>query len=400
MATDNDLTLEKARRLIASHVREGEKEMVSLLDGLDRRAFAGIRAPLPVPHFRQSTMDGFAVKTSVLKGTGPWRLPVAGEIPAGRTDIPAQKKGEAYRIMTGGTVPDQVDQVIPQEWCRIENKTVFIRQKGGKGDHIRPVGKDLKKGQIILKKGETITPFRLHLLATSGLQEIPVFAGPRVAHLSSGSELVDDNPLPGQIISGNRALLNGLIRRVHGVPEDLGTATDTVSKIASLLERADGPRIIITTGGMGPGKYDLMEEALQQIGVDILYRSLQVRPGRATIFGVKGRTLFFALPGPPPAVHLLFQELVRPAILAMQGRDNGTTETRAILLEEIVVNRTGQLNLKNAIIANQAARVTARLAGLTEAANGVILMPANRRHMKKGEKVRVHLYETGCQPLG
>ncbi|OKY77056.1 MAG: hypothetical protein BM485_00655 [Desulfobulbaceae bacterium DB1] len=129
MTADNDLTLKKAQRLIASHVKGGKKEVVSLLDGLDRCAFADIRSPLPVPHFRQATMDGFAVKASVLKGAGPWQLPIAGEIAAGRIDIPNQRKNEAYRIMTGGTVPDRVDQVIPQEWCKTDNGTDNLLKK-------------------------------------------------------------------------------------------------------------------------------------------------------------------------------------------------------------------------------------------------------------------------------
>lgn len=393
MTEESCPTLEEARRLILARTGEGETEFIPLADSLDKRAATPLRAQLAVPHFRQSTMDGYAVRGDDLTGEGPWRLTLDGEIAAGCTHIPPLGAQRAYRVMTGAALPARADRVIPQELCAMESRTVILKDKGRRGGHIRAVGTDLRKGQVIVGKGQRITPFQLHLLATSGLRTIPVFRAPCVAHLSTGSELVEENPCPGQIISGNRALLHGLILRAGALPRDLGSSPDTALEIAARISATQQPAIVVTTGGMGPGKYDFTGQALRQAGVTILYDAIQVRPGRSTLFGVRGATLFFALPGPPPAVHLLFQELVLPAILAMQGWCRKPTEARALLDREIRINSTGQLNLKAARITMAQGRLHARPAALTEAANGAILVPAGRRRLRAGEKVRIRVYD-------
>lgn len=395
--TENNLSLEAARKLIIASLPQLTEELLPLAECLDRRPSRSLRARFPVPHFPQSTMDGFAVRSRDILGLPvPGSLPVTSEVAAGRTRIPRLGSNQAIRIMTGGAVPPQADQVLPQEWCDEENGKVTIHRSGKRGGHIREVGVDLKKGQVIIGKGERITPYHLHLLATSGHDRLPVFARPRIGHLCTGSELVEKSPLPGQIISGNRYLLAGLIRQCGGMPIDLGLVDDDTGKIAAGLENrgeADADALI-TTGGMGPGKYDLMEEVLDRLGARILYRSLAVRPGRATIFAIKGRTLYFCLPGPPPAAAILFHELVRPAILAWQGKGGEPRQTRAILAEDIVIRKRGIRNIRSGVLEYRSGQVTVRPAGLTDPVSALILVPAHRRHLKAGEKVSVHLLLT------
>lgn len=387
------LSLENARKLITAHIVQVGDEYVPLQDCLHRRPSRNLLTTIAVPHFRQATMDGYAVNGKSLAGVKPpLELPIAGEIAAGCTTIAAVAEGEAVRIMTGGYVPAGADRVIPFEWCREALGRVVISKFGSKDRYIRQVGTDLHKGQLIIRKGETITPFHLHLLATSGMPLVRVFARPQVSFLCTGSELVEQSPLPGQIISGNRALLDGLIRQAGGIPRDLGAVVDDTDHIARKLAEAGQPHITITTGGMGPGKYDLMGEALEKTGVKILYRALQVRPGRATIFGVRDQTLFFSLPGPPPAVYILFNELVRPAIFALLGKRGAPEQVRAILEEDIVIRKKGVLKLKNGITAVRSGLFTVRPAGLTEPATATIVIPAHRRLIRAGEKVTIHLH--------
>ncbi|RJX36129.1 MAG: molybdopterin molybdenumtransferase MoeA [Desulfurivibrio sp.] len=387
------LSLAAARKLITGHACPLPGETLPLQDCLHRRPARNLLSAIPVPHFCQSTMDGYAINGGSMAGSKPpLELPVVGEIAAGCTEIVALAGGEAVRIMTGGSVPAGADRVIPFEWCREADGLVIIFRLGSKGSHIRQVGTDLRKGQLIIRQGEVIFPCHLHLLATSGMARIRVFARPSVLFVCTGSELVEKSPLPGQIISGNRALLHGLITEAGGNPGYLGAALDDTDQIAMKLQEAGQASIIITTGGMGPGKYDLMGEVLEKIGVQILYRSLQVRPGRATIFGVREQTMFFSLPGPPPAVQILFNELVRPAIFALQGKRGGPAKVRAILDQDIVSRKKGVLNLKNGITSVRSGLFCVRPAGLTEPSTATILIPGNRRLIRAGEKVTVHLH--------
>jgi len=387
------LCLADARKLIIAHAWPVGEETLPLRDCLHRRPAHNLLTTIPVPHFCQSTMDGYAVNGKSLAGIKPpLELPIVGEIAAGCTETVSLAGGEAIRIMTGGSVPAGADRVIPLEWCREAHGRVTIFRFGRKGRYLRQVGADLNKGQLIIRQGEIITPCHLHLLATSGMAQVRLFARPQICFLCTGSELVEKSPLPGQIISGNRALLDGLIRQAGGIPRYLGAAVDDTEQIAGKLQEAGQPNVIITTGGMGPGKYDLMGEVLEKIGVKILYRSLLVRPGRATIFGVRDQTLFFSLPGTPPAVHILFNELVRPAIFALQGKRGAPEKVRAILEQDIVIRKKGVLNLKNGVTAVRSGLFCVRSAGLTEPSTATILIPGNRRLIRAGEKVTIHLH--------
>lgn len=388
------LSLQQAIQKILQQISPLPSEEIPLSEALYRRPSETLKALLPVPHFRQSTMDGYAVHSADLRDEDI--LPVTGEIPAGCTDMKPLPAGQAIRIMTGGVVPPGADRVIPQEHCRKSKEGIFIPHMEQRRKNIRACGADLKKGQVIIRKGDCLEPGHLQFLATSGYTSLPVFRQPAVAFLCTGSELVDTNPLPGQLISGNRALISSLIQQAKALPVDLGTAVDNTHIIAEKIRQAGPAQIIITTGGMGPGKYDLIGEVCSEMGIKPLYRSLNVRPGRATLFGVKDSLLFFALPGPPPAAHVLFQELVKPAILALQGNTRQKTKTlTARLQEEITIRKRGLLNLKSAILYVHNGNLCVRQNNtVSKPPNAVICIPANRRKIKKGEMVRVHPYDS------
>jgi len=384
------LTLQQARRIILHHTPLLPSENVSLTDAPNRRPSETLKAQLPIPHFRQSTMDGYAVHSSDIFPDKI--LPVKGEIAAGCTDLQPLPSGQAIRIMTGGAVPPGSDQVIPMEHCRESKKGILVTYQGKRRNNIRVTGADLKKGQVIIKKGIVIQPLHLQLLATSGYTTLPIFKKPSVAFLCTGSELVDQNPRPGQLISGNRSLLNGLIQKAQAVPVDLGTAADNTQTIADKINAAGPVNVIITTGGMGPGKYDLIKEVCDTIGIEVLYSSLDVRPGRATLFGIKNSFLFFGLPGPPPAAHILFQQLVKPAILAFQGYSRQKPfSVKALLQEEITVREKGLLNLKSALLFSKNGTLCVQGNNtVTQPPNAVICIPADRRKLLKGEFVTAY----------
>lgn len=397
-----EIDLQQARALILDQVGPVSPEEVGLEQALFRRSFQPLKARRPLPHFRQAAMDGFALASAELDQDRDWvEFAVVAEAAAGATDHIGLGPGEACRIMTGALVPADADMVVPFEWCREKDGIIQVPSRLGDNSFIRPVGADLARGRMIISRGKSFLPVHLQLLASAGYQQVQVFARPEVAFLCTGSELVMADPVPGQIISGNRLLLSSLIQEAGGHPRDMGTVADSVPLICRALQAAASFQMVITTGGMGPGKYDLLHHCYQEVGIRILYRSLRVRPGRTTIFGVRNGTLFFGLPGPPPAAHLLFRELVRPALLAMQGDvRRRPVQTRARLTEEIRMKKRGLVNLKGGLIDFAGGVMTVRPAGLTEQAAATIIVPAHRRLLRKGEMVRVHLPPSGFRPGG
>ncbi len=390
------LTLSEAQKLILQNVIPTASESVPLLNGLNRVVSRSVQANLAVPHFDQSGMDGFAVRSQDLGGSrqaGPVQLTISAEISAGQMDIPVLGKNEAVRIMTGAHLPVSADQVIPFEQCHERNHTLFVSQVSRPGLHIRKAGCDLRKNQIILKKGERISPSHLHLLASGGVKKIKIHQKPAVVIICTGSELVTDSPAPGQTIGSNRILLNSLVHRAGGLSRDMDTVVDRAAAIGEAVSRAmdNDIRMIITTGGMGPGKFDLVSQCLRDAGVEFLYQRLNIRPGTSTAFGMKDNILFFALPGPPPAVQTLFCELIRPALLKLQGnRSPGPYPLRVQLKQEIVSKKKGFLSLKSSMLTLKSGNLSVQSVSRGQAANSVILIPPHRRRMNKGEMVTVH----------
>jgi molybdopterin molybdotransferase len=390
------LDLVAAQKIIAAQIRPTEGESVALEDALLRLPVKSLRAVKPQPGYDQSTRDGFVIsgENDVSEGGG-CSFRIEGEIRAGTTDKRSLRPGAACRIMTGGLIPARGLRVIPQEDCRerdgklsvpdavLHRRETFIRRRGS----------ELVRGKVVVSAGTPILPDHLVLLAATGHSQVTVHRQPRVAFFCTGSELVatPQEEEDGLKVSSNRYLLHGLIRLSGGIPRYLGTVADTHGNLAMALGRIDrdATDVIITTGGMGPGRYDLLEEAFVGAGGEIIYRSLHVRPGKATLFGMLGNSLFFGLPGPPPAVGVLFNELVAPALFLLQGMKKSRLRgIRASLQEAVLLKEKGVPNLKGGVLTG---RNSVRLAGKTEVAGCYILFPGHRRSFKKEEMVEVHL---------
>ena len=389
----SSLDLEQAQELILTHCQVGRSHEQSLLDAAGRVCVRAVQAAMAIPHFRQSAMDGFALQRQDLQPEKS--LPIKGEVAAGTTQAPSLQPGTALRIMTGGMVPDWCDLVVPFELCEENNGQLQVVEIPDRS-HIREQGADVELGQEIIAAGETISPGHMHLAATAGIEQVQVARRPRIAILCTGSELVTSKPLPGQLISGNLFLLSGLINQAGGKVVSASTVADDPELIATELAGLADVDMLITTGGMGPGKYDLVAQALARAGVEIFYQQLRLRPGKSTLFGRRQQTLFFGLPGPPPAVRLLFHELVRPAILALQGSNNPRPPVlQARLTEELAIRQRGILNLKGGILRLEDGNALVRPADRHESASCLVLVPAERRCLKKGELVTIHLTDSG-----
>lgn len=391
-------TLDQALSLILDLVTVVDRETVDLAAAEGRVSAVPITARLPDPPYDQSTRDGFVL------GPGGddndrsrWIFQVCGEIPAGRSDRLVVGPAEAYRIMTGSLVPDGAARVVAQEDCRLNGSQLEVPTRAVLRENrfIQRVGSRIARGEPVVASGTPILAEQVALLAATGNGRVPVFRRPRVAFLCSGSELVgvDDPLLPGQKISSNRYLLGSLIRRMGGVPVDFGIVCDDTDLVGRRLEQIvlGDCDVIVSTGGVGPGKYDVFAAAFQAVGGVLFYNRLAMRPGRSTLFGMIGDTLYFGLPGPPSAVASLFNEILRPVLGKMKGLASFHHETiEACLSHDLLLRGDDLLLLREGVLSFVGGSVFVRSPEHLEVPDCYILLEPGKCPYNKGALVTVH----------
>ncbi len=397
------MKLDAAQNEILRLVRSGAVETIPLQQVMGRVSAAPSKCCRPIPHFNYASMDGYAIANQAgsTEFGGELNFNIIAELAAGDTIIPRITPGEAIRIMTGAAVPEGADRVVPFEICQEVAGRVKIPYPLPSKSFIRRRGSEMKIGQVILHTGERVALCHLSALVANGFAELSVFKRPEVWFFCTGSELVEINstPLAGQKIGSNVYLLSRLIHQAGGRPINLGRVVDSLQDIKRLLvdcqegaAKKGGQQIIVSTGGMGPGKYDLVARAFAEIGGEIIYNTLAIRPGQSTLLGRLPNLLYFALPGPPPAIAALFPLLITPAILRQQGvRHAKPYQGQAILAEDIKIRKPGVMRLKEARLSHRGFRRTVRLVHDLEPSDALLVIPARRRCLKCGEKVTVYL---------
>ncbi len=392
------MLLDEAVNLILDKTPVGGCETVQLGDGYGRVSGSN-PARLPIPCYDQSTRDGYAVCGSGRSGgSGEQIFSIKGEIPAGLRHDFILDPGQAYRIMTGGLMPRNCDRVVLQEECRIEAEKLLVPNRTLLAMHryIRKTGSDYRAGEELAVAGTRLNENHLGLLADAGNWAISVYRRPRVAYCCSGSELVNaagavEN---GRKYSSNHILVDNLIRKRGGQSASYGIVADDAAAVEKIITEMVGSDadIIVTTGGVGPGKYDLFRQILPAAGVNILYRSLRVRPGKATLFGVVGEKLYFGLPGPPSAVRILFNELICPPLNKMQGLNTfRPVRAEAFLEHDISLKGDGVLCLRDGCYRLEQGRVLVRSPHRHQRANCLIMLDPGRTGYGKGDLVSISL---------
>ncbi len=339
-----ELSLTEACEALAAHLSPLPSERVSLTKALGRVSAATVSANRPSPTFTQASRDGFAVADHALAV-----FQVIGETAAGCGEEKSLATGQAMRIMTGAPLPAGAARVLPFEVCQEKDGTVQV-PLNSKQDYIRHQGQDIQTGQILAVAGTRLQPDHLLWLAENGSQEVAVRRQPRIAVICTGSELVSagEELLHGQKISSNGVLLVALLHEQHCLCVRTVTAADKVEPTAALLRKIlahDQPDLLISTGGMGPGKFDLTEQVFSSLGGKVLCNRLRLRPGKATLVGMLGNRPFFGLPGPPPAVRLLFHELVVPALRKLDTEIASNDLLEAILDQPLAVHQKDKAEL-------------------------------------------------------
>jgi molybdopterin molybdotransferase len=376
---------------------------VPLLDALGLVLAEDVAADRDVPPFRNSAMDGYAVRGDDVS-TGPAKLRVVGEVAAGGFPDRAIGKGEAMRIMTGAPMPDGADTVVRVEDTDNASEVVTITAATPKGLSVRAAGEDLRAGEQILAAGTVLRAAEIGLLASVGKPRARVRKRPRVAVFSTGDEIVDvDAPLErGQIRDSNRYTLASAVRAAGAEPWVRGIVRDSPDALRAALREAAAADAIVTSGGVSVGDHDHMKPVLSELGT-IDFWAIAIRPGRPLAFGElkdgSRRVPIFGLPGNTVSALLTFEIFVRPALLRMQGREKvARPRAKARLLEP--VEKVASLRFFARGIHDPEA-ATVRLTGpqgsgilrSMSLANCLIDLPPGRDRYEAGETVDVILTE-------
>ena len=332
------ISVADAIQIVLQHAPKLETESVSI-EGVSGRILADdIVADTDLPPFDRAQMDGYAVRAADVADT-PAQLKIVGESAAGAGWHHEMNAGEAVRIMTGAPVPAGADAVQQVELTSESDSRVEILQPVEPGRSIVRQASEIKRGETILRAGEEVNAAMIAALASFGYAQVKVGKRPRVAVMATGSELVgvDQKPARDQIRDSNNYTIEAYARLAGATVERLPLAGDDTEElkrqIANASERSD---VLITSGGVSMGVYDFTKAALKELGAEIFFERVSLRPGKPTVFARLGSTLVFGLPGNPVSVAVTFNLFARPVLRAMQGAtQTALAEEHAVLARDV-----------------------------------------------------------------
>ncbi|MNR93038.1 Molybdopterin molybdenumtransferase [compost metagenome] len=393
------ITVAEARSRILRDAAPGPVEPTTLLRALGKVLAEPVMAPLGLPPFDNSAMDGFAVRSQELAGVaaaGAVDLPVSMEVVAGCGRFRELAPGTACRIMTGGPIPPGADAVVPVEEAWEEAGRVTFRKAVSPGTHIRRAGEDFQAGDRLLEPGMVLTPARIALLAGVGMVEVKVHAAPRVAILTSGDELVPPGQAlrPGQIYDSNAYAMAAMVSEAGGIPVRMGVIRDERDATWRQLADAASYDVILTSGGVSMGRYDFIGEILQRHG-DLHFDRVAQQPGKPFTYATLGGKPVFALPGNPVSTLVCFEVYVRPVIRRMSGLREIDRPRVWARMGETFAKKPGRQAFLRAILERTPDGVMARLAGAQGSAilsamaraNALVIVPAEASGLAEGEQV-------------
>ena len=311
------LSVEDALALVLSRVRPLPVEAVPLASAVGRVLAEDALAAIDLPRFPSSAMDGFALRATDTPGT----LPIVARVAAGRPAPRALEGGEAMAIATGGVVPDGADAVVPVELVTEEDGAVVVPAPVDPGANVRPLGGDVRAGAPVLAAGTTLTPSRLAGLAAAGVAAPRCALRPRVAIVTTGTELrrAGEALADGEIYESNGLMLAALLASVGALVEPRETVADDEASHRSAFSRGLRADVLVTSGGVSMGPHDLVRRTLAELGVEEVFWGVAMRPGKPISFAVRGDTLVFGLPGNPVSSLVGALLFVLPALRALQG---------------------------------------------------------------------------------
>jgi molybdopterin molybdotransferase len=413
------ISVEEALGKILDFIEILDKEEKPLLDCLGQVLAEDVYAHLDVPPQNNSAMDGYAVQAKSIVGASyehPKVLRVIGEIAAGSVTELRVKPGTAVRIMTGAFVPEGADVVVPFEYTdEVDRKQrsasrdeIGICAVLPEASNVRRRGESIAKGELVLKKGTLLRPPEIGVLASLGKTVAPVIRRPVIGILATGNEVTEVNQplLEGKIYNSNSYSLAAQVLKYGGIPKLLGVVPDDVKQLAVAVRRGLDCDILLTSGGVSLGDYDVVKQVLAAEG-NISFWTVCMKPGKPLAFGTfkrdDGKKIpHLGLPGNPVSSMVSFEVFVRPAILKMMGRSNLAVPKITAIMEEPVKNDDGRRVFARVVVRKKDDEYFARLTGpqgsgiLTSMtkANGLAVVPEGVEGVKSGATVEVMLFDS------
>ena len=396
------ISVEEALERILTEITPLPTIKVPLSEALGHVLAEDVISQEDIPPFANSAMDGFALlsRDSQPQDGQPPRLRVTGGVAAGYVADHAVAPGTAMRIMTGAPVPPGADTVIQIELTRsdgTESEWVEILQEVAPGNNIRPAGEDMRHGQKILSRGTEIGPWEIGILATLGWSQVPVIRRPRVAIVGTGDEVIDvDEPLrPGKIRNSNSYLLEAAVREAGAEPQRLGVALDTLESLREKFSEAIQSDLLITTGGVSVGDFDLVKNIMAEQG-EIQFWRINMRPGKPVAFGHIGAVPLLGLPGNPVSAAVTFELFARPVIRKMLGHTHLLHPQAEVVVEDGVSERVMRRHYVRAHVEWKNGRLIAHTTGnqgsniMTSLlnANALLIVPEGGITIQPGETVQ------------
>jgi len=403
---------EQARHLVLNEARPLGPEKIKIERALGRVVAKDIVARLPLPPFTNSAVDGYALRSSDTLGaeasSSGLSLKLLAEQKAGAYFPGRLKKGTALKIMTGAALPPGADAVVPREEVEEREGQIFIYRPIKTGENIRLAGEDVKRGEKLIEAGTELRPAHLGLLAACGLREVWVYRQPRVYVIVTGDELCPPGkPLKkGLIYDANSFLIQAFVEKSGARLIALKRIKDRLESLEKYLKEAlHKAEIILTSGGVSVGDYDLVKVAAENIGGQRIFWQVAQKPAKPLAFYQlkknNSRVYLFGLPGNPGAVFISFLEYVQPFIRKMLGRKNYLPEEIEATLTHPVRKKRGRVNflrvklqpVRNEWLATSAgAQESGILSSLTRT-EGLALIPAEAEFLEAGTKIKVHLID-------
>ena len=412
------ISVRQAREIILKNILPLKKsELIKIESALGRVCALEVRSKENIPPFDNSAMDGFAVRSEDLKGStrkSPKILEVVGSLAAGYTTGKTIRPGEAIRIMTGAPLPKGADSVVMVEDTqkvttsprhKVTSKKEYVRifKEVKKGENVRYAGEDVEKGEVVIKKGSILKSGHIGMLASLGFGRVKVFRKPKVAILATGDELVQikQKLTPGKIRNSNSYSLYAQVLKAGALPILLGIARDNKKAIEDKIRQGLSADVLIVCGGVSVGDYDFVKDVLKDMGTQMKFWRVAMKPGKPLVFGLMRKVPVFGLPGNPVSGMVSFEQFVRPALLKMSGAGDIFRFRLPATAGDDFEKKKGLRYFLRVVLKNKEGRLYAFLTGPQGSgilksmvlANGIMELPEDMEVIRAGETAEVTYLE-------